>query len=71
MIQCNHCFKQYVGETKRRLKDRFNEHRRLIDTVCKTLKKEGRAFRNIGDKKNILSTVKSTLLLLFNISTYS
>ena len=29
--QCNHCHKQYTGETKRRLKDRFNEHRRLVD----------------------------------------
>ena len=28
MIQCNHCHKQYIGETKRRLKDRFNENRR-------------------------------------------
>ena len=28
MIQCN---LQYIGETKRRLKDRFNEHRRTID----------------------------------------
>ena len=32
MIQCNHCNLQYIGETKRRLKDgRFNEHRRTID----------------------------------------
>ena len=31
MIQCNRCNLQYVGETKRRLKDRFNEHRRTID----------------------------------------
>ena len=28
MVQRNHCPKQYIGETKRRLKDRFNEHRR-------------------------------------------
>ena len=28
MIQCNRCHLQYIGETKRRLKDRFNEHRR-------------------------------------------
>jgi len=27
MIQCNRCNLQYIGETKRRLKDRFNEHR--------------------------------------------
>ena len=31
MIQCNRCNFQYIGETKRRLKDRFNEHRRTID----------------------------------------
>ena len=32
MIRCNHCSKQYIGETKRRLKDHFNEHRRPVDT---------------------------------------
>ena len=31
MIRCNRCNLQYIGETKRRLKDRFNEHRRTID----------------------------------------
>ena len=31
MIQCNRCILQYIGETKRRLKDRFNEHRCTID----------------------------------------
>ena len=31
MIQCNHFHKQYIGETKRRLKDRFNAHRRPVD----------------------------------------
>ena len=31
MIQCNQCSKQYIGETKRRLKNRFNEHRRPVD----------------------------------------
>ena len=43
-------------------------------TVCKTLKKEGRAFRDIsifGNKKYIFPTVKSAMLLLFDISTYS
>ena len=25
MVQCNRCHKQYIAETKRRLKDRFNE----------------------------------------------
>ena len=31
MIQCTKCNLQYIGETKRRLKDRFNEHRRPHD----------------------------------------
>ena len=30
MDQCNRCNLQYMGETKRRLKDRFNEHRRAV-----------------------------------------
>ena len=30
MIQCRLCNLQYTGETKRRLKGRFNEHRRPI-----------------------------------------
>ena len=30
MIQCRLCNVQYIGETKRRLKDRLNEHRRPI-----------------------------------------
>jgi len=31
MIQCNRRYSQYIGDTKRRLKDRFNEHRGTID----------------------------------------
>ena len=31
MIQCNRCYLQYIGETKRRLKDRFNKHRSTLD----------------------------------------
>ena len=31
MVQCNRCDLQYIGETKRRLKDRFNENRRAVD----------------------------------------
>ena len=30
MIQCRLCSLPYIKETKRRLKDRFNEHRRPI-----------------------------------------
>ena len=31
MIHCLRCNKQYKGETKRRLKDCFNEHPRPVD----------------------------------------
>ena len=31
MVQCNRCNLQYIGETKRRLKDRCNEHRSPVD----------------------------------------
>ena len=31
MIHCLRCHKQYIGETKRRLKDRFNGHWRPVD----------------------------------------
>jgi len=31
MVRCNCCHKQYIVETKRRLKDRFNEHRKPVD----------------------------------------
>ena len=31
MVQCNRCNLQYIGETKRQLKDRFNEYRRAVD----------------------------------------
>ena len=31
MIQCNRCKLQYIGETKRKLKERFNDHRRTVD----------------------------------------
>ena len=35
MIQCTKCNLQYIGETKRRLKDRFYEHRRpIINPFC-------------------------------------
>ena len=38
MLQCNRCHLQYIGETKRRLKDRFNEHRRPVDKTNITSK---------------------------------
>ena len=36
MLQCNKCNAQYIGETKRHLSDRFDEHRRGIgDAIAK------------------------------------
>ena len=31
MIQCTKCRIQYIGETKRRLSDKFGEHRRSVE----------------------------------------
>ena len=31
MVECRRCNKQYTGETKRQLKERFIEHRRPVD----------------------------------------
>ena len=31
MVECRRCNKQYIGETKRQVKERFNEHRRPVD----------------------------------------
>ena len=38
MVKCTHCHKQYIGETKRRLIDRFNEHRRPVDKLTNSSK---------------------------------
>ena len=36
MVHCRRCNYQYLGETKRRLGDRFNEHRRPVDRPTPT-----------------------------------
>ena len=36
MIHCLRCNKQYKGKTKRRLKDRFNDHRPPVDRPTPT-----------------------------------
>ena len=36
MVQSNRFNLQYIGETKRRLKDSFNEHRRAVETKIKS-----------------------------------
>ncbi|KAL9986541.1 hypothetical protein ACROYT_G000708, partial [Oculina patagonica] len=35
MIQCNKCKLQYIGETKRKARNRFGEHRRAIEKVIR------------------------------------
>ena len=32
MIECKKCKKQYIGETKRTLRERFSEHRQTTNT---------------------------------------
>ena len=69
MIQCNRCNLQYIGETKRRLKDRFNEHRRTIDNPNNKSKPTTAAqhflCRNIVHLQKNPSTL-CRLLLLFS-----
>ena len=57
MIQCNRCNLQYIGETKRRLKDRFNEHRRTIDID---------RYLNLPQLRNISYPLLTTLLMTCN-----
>ena len=45
MIQCNRCHLQYIGETKRRLKDRFNEHRRIIVFMARDQRETHESFK--------------------------
>ena len=41
MIQCNRHNLQYIGETKLRRKDRFNEHRRSVDKTTFFISRPG------------------------------
>ena len=36
MIQCKRCKKQYIGETKRTLRERFKEHRQATNNSTQT-----------------------------------
>ncbi len=36
MIQCSRCNLQYIGETKRQLRQRFNDHRKIDKPNCKS-----------------------------------
>ena len=38
MAQCNRCYLQFIGETKQRLKDRFNEHRCSVHKTNRLIK---------------------------------
>ena len=61
-IQCNHCHKQYTGETKRRLKDRFKEHRNLVGPVDKL------TTLSLPQYPNIFCVTVITLLAFTNSS---
>ena len=52
MNQCNRCKLKYIGETKRKLKERFNDHRRTIDYE--------------GKNQNPTSVTEQLRLLLYN-----
>ena len=60
MIQCNHCNLQYIGETKRPLKYRFNEHRRTTDNP-KTKSKPTKVAEHFLSSPN--HTVNDMLLI--------
>jgi len=55
-IQCNRCHLQYVGETMRRLKDRFNEHRRSVDKT------------NINFKPTLLPNILFLILIIATLT---
>ena len=54
MVQCNRYRLQYIGETKRRVKDRFNEHERAVEKT--SIKSKPLLFR--------LNTFSLTLTIL-------
>ena len=56
MVHCNRCHKQYIRETKRRLKDRFNEHRRPVDK---------QTVLNLLQSRNIFFLTTITLLTCY------
>ena len=57
------CNLQYIGETKRRLKDRFNEHRRpVINPFCSyTPTAVSRHFLTSGHAKDHLHTSRDSI----------
>ena len=56
MVHCNRCHKQYIRETQRRLKDRFNEHRRPVDK---------QTVLNLLQSRNIFFLTTITLLTCY------
>ena len=51
LVQSNRCNLQYIGETKQRLKDRFNEHNRIAHITLVTLFLQTLAFYHVNDVK--------------------
>jgi len=74
MIQCNRCNLQYIGETKRRLKDRFNEHRRTIDypdNKSKTTTAAGQFLSSPNHTANDMELIPIKKNLLFSSLLFS
>ena len=60
MIQCNRCNLQFIGETKRRLKDRFNKHLRTRDnpnTKCKPTTAAEHFLSSLNDAANDMQLI--------------
>ena len=63
MIQCNRCNLQYIGETKRFLKDRFNEHRRIIDNLNNKSKPTTAAEHFLSSPNHTANTANNMQLI--------
>ena len=67
LIQCRLCNLQYIGETKLRLKDRFNEHRRPIlnptGNYIHTAVSEHFLTSNHSDNHMLLKNLKMDVIL--------
>ena len=64
MLQCNKCNVQYIGETKRHLSDRFDEHGRGIEEAIGGPKKihARENDENIHARKMLKELLPQTLL---------
>lgn len=62
MIQCNRCNLQYIGEKKRLLQDRFNEHHRTKDNPYNKSKHTTAAEHFLSSPSHTASDMKLILI---------